>query len=256
MILRATALAFALLLAAQADTLFLKDGTKVKGRWWSIDAAEVHFLVDNQLQHYRRAEVSGVVLGEGAALPALQAPPAPAPPPATSPGPAPPPSAPATPKPPASKSETRAVTLPPAPARPVREPEEAGPVYFRGDSGDLVALERNQAAERRHGSTQYWEMPNARSPVRLKSAPEMVFLLRVPEGIDPESYSLYPLAVANGARRTEAQSGRKGGPVTVSFQIAKLHDSTYSLTVNGLAPGEYSFSPSSSNDGYCFGVDP
>jgi hypothetical protein len=31
---------------------------------------------------------------------------------------------------------------------------------------------------------------------------------------------------------------------------------TYTLTVRDLPAGEYSFSPSSSNDGYCFGVDP
>jgi hypothetical protein len=30
----------------------------------------------------------------------------------------------------------------------------------------------------------------------------------------------------------------------------------YSFTVTDLPIGEYSFSPSTSNDGYCFGVDP
>jgi len=239
---RAIALFFVTLLAAQADTLVLKDGTKVQGRWWSADVDQIHFLVDNQLQHYARSQVSSVTFGEGAAAPPLDAAPAPA--------------APAAPKAAAAPAETRTVTLPPAPVRNFREPEEAGPVYFRNDSGDLVALERNRAAEQSRGSTQYWEMPNARSPVRLKTAPEMTFVVRVAPGVDPASYSLYPMASENGARRTEAGRGRKTGPVTRPFTIARLHDATYTLTVKDLAAGEYSFSPSGSNDAYCFGVDP
>ena len=43
--------------AAQADTLILKDGTHVTGRWWSIDASHVHILVNNQLQRYPRPDV-------------------------------------------------------------------------------------------------------------------------------------------------------------------------------------------------------
>src|SRR6202451_4475576 len=40
---------------AQPNSLFLNDGTHVSGRWWSVDATDVHFLVDQQLQHYPRA---------------------------------------------------------------------------------------------------------------------------------------------------------------------------------------------------------
>ena len=230
---RAALLLLALAACGPADTLFLKNGTKVTGRWWSADASNVHFLVDNQLQHYRREDVTAVTFGNNTPVPPLgpsYTPPAPAP-------------------------ESRNVNLPPAPTRRPAEPEQAGVVYFRGASGELTPLERNQAAERRRGSAQYWEMPSARSPVRLKTAPQMQFVLRVPEGIDPESYSLYPMAAANGARRTESQPGRKGGPVTLPVDIAKVSGSTYTLTVKDLAAGEYSFSPSGSNEAYCFGVD-
>jgi hypothetical protein len=47
--------------------------------------------------------------------------------------------------------------------------------------------------------------------------------------------------------------------VTWPVDIEKNDESsliTYALTVRDLPTGEYSFSPSSSNDGYCFGVDP
>jgi hypothetical protein len=48
---------------AQPNSLFLTDGTHVTGVWWSIDATDMHFLVNNQLQHYPRPDVSGVTFG-------------------------------------------------------------------------------------------------------------------------------------------------------------------------------------------------
>ena len=252
----ATGLLLALAMGAHADTLILKDGTKITGRWWSVDAGEVHFLVENSLHHYARAGVSGVTFGDNTPLPPVG-------PVYTPPTPAP---------------ETRAVNLPPAPApapsltpvaaptRRITEPQETGTVYFRDGSGGLIPLERSQAAERRKGSVQYWEMPSAKSPVRVKSAATLQFVVRLPEGTDVESYSLYPMTTAGGARRTET-SGRKNAPVTLPFDSKKEGDSkkagdsknagesTYTLTIQDLAAGEYSFSPSGSNDAFCFGVD-
>jgi len=49
---------------AQPNSLFLNDGTHVTGKWWSIDPADMHFLVDDQLQHYPRPKVSGVTFGD------------------------------------------------------------------------------------------------------------------------------------------------------------------------------------------------
>ena len=49
---------------AQPNSLILKDGTHVTGRWWSIDATDMHFLVNNQLQHYPRPDVSAVTFGD------------------------------------------------------------------------------------------------------------------------------------------------------------------------------------------------
>ena len=246
----ATGVLFALAMGAHADTLILKDGTKITGRWWSADASEVHFLVENSLHHYARTGVSGVTFGENTALPPVG--PVYTPPPTT--------------------PETRAVTLPPAPtpapsptpaaapARRITEPQETGTVYFRDGSGGLIPLERNQAAEKRRGSVQYWEMAAAKSPVRVKSAATLQFVVRLPEGTDIESYSLYPMTTAGAARRTET-SGRKNAPVTLPLDSKKAGDSnkagesTYTLTIQDLAAGEYSFSPSGSNDAYCFGVD-
>jgi hypothetical protein len=252
--------------AAQPNSLFLNDGTHVPGRWWSIDATDMHFLVDNQLQHYPRSTVSGVTFG-AATLP---------PPPARST----PQSAPSA-QPPASATQAARVptlarssagpppapptlTRPsgnapaPAPSRGLSQPEEIGMVYF-WNGKVLIPLERNQAVEHKKGSTQYFEMRGPQSPVRLSETTSLVFILRLPQGVDPAGYSLFQLVTVDGSRRTRSQPGRGGGFMTWRVDIEKNNESglmTYALTVRDLPTGEWSFSPSSSNDGYCFGVDP
>jgi hypothetical protein len=131
-------------------------------------------------------------------------------------------------------------------------------VYF-WNGKVLIPLERNQAVEHKKGSTQYWEMSAPQSPVRLSETSSLVFILRLPEGVDPASYTLFQLVTVGASRRTRSQPGRQGGPMTWRVDIEKNNESsliTYALTVRDLPAGEYSFSPSGSNDGYCFGVDP
>ena len=236
---------------AQADTLILKDGTHVTGRWWSVDASHVHILVTSQLQHYPRPDVSAVTFG-GATLPP---PPPSTPPSATS---AQPPASAAQPAPAPTLTQPSGSAPPSAPARGLSQPEEIGMVYF-WNGRVLTPLERNQAVEHRSRSTEYWEMPAPQSRVRLNEASSLVFIVRLAKGVDPASYSLFPLVTVNGGRRTRSQPGRRGGLVTWPFKIEINDESgliTYALTVRDLPTGEYSFSPSSSNDGYCFGVDP
>jgi hypothetical protein len=237
---------------AQPNSLILNDGTHVTGRWWSIDTTTMHFLVNNQLQHYPRHDVSGVTFGNATLPP---------PPSRSTPSPA------TSAEPGAGAAQpARAPTLarpsgsaqPSAPPRGLSQPEELGMVYF-WNGRVLIPLERNQAIERRSRSTQYWEMPNPQSRVRLSEASRLVFVVRLPKGVDPASYSLFVLVTVNGSRRTRSQPGRPGGLVTWPVDIEKNDESsliTYTLTVRDLPTGEYSFSPSSSNDGYCFGVDP
>ena len=131
-------------------------------------------------------------------------------------------------------------------------------VYF-WNGKVLIPLERNHAVEHKKGSTQYFEMPAPKSPVRLRETTSLVFILRLPPGVDPASYILFQLVTVDGSRRTRSQPDRRGGLMTWPVDIEKNNESsliTYALTVRDLSTGEYSFSPSSSNDGYCFGVDP
>ena len=131
-------------------------------------------------------------------------------------------------------------------------------VYF-WNGKDLTPLEVNQAVERRSGATQYFEMPGPRSPVRVSEAPTLVFILRLAKGVDPAGYSVFLLATVNDSRRTRTQAGRAGVLMTWPVDI-KVNDEssliTYELRLRDLPAGEYSFSPSNSNAGYCFGVDP
>ncbi len=245
---------------------FSTNGTHVTGRWWSIDATTMHFLVNNQLQHYPRPDVSAVTFGD-ATLP---------PPPARSTSPsatsaqprasaAQPARAPtlapssvgAPPQPPTLMRPSGSAP-PPVSPRGLSQPEEIGVVYS-WNGRVVIPLERNQAIEHRSGSTQYWEMPGPQSHVRLNEASSLVFVVGLPTGVDPASYSLFPLETVNGGRRTRSQRGRRGGLVTWPVDIVKKDESsiiTYVLTVRDLPIGEYSFSPTNSNDGYCFGVDP
>jgi hypothetical protein len=39
-----------------------------------------------------------------------------------------------------------------------------------------------------------------------------VFILRLPEGVDPASYSLFPLVTVSGSRRTPVPTGASGRP--------------------------------------------
>ncbi len=249
----------------QPNSLFLKDGTQVAGRWWSIDASDIHFLVNNQLKYYSRADVSGVTFGSATMPP----PPARSTTPSAAPAeraanPVQPARAPTLARSSAGPQQPPTLTRPsggPPPAassRGLSQPEEVGMVYF-WNGKVLIALERNQAVEHTKGSAQYFELRAPRSPVRVSEASSHVFILRLPRGVDPASYSLFQLVSVDGNRRTQSQPGREGSFMTWPVDIEKNDESgliTYNLIVRDLPTGEWSFSPASSNDGYCFGVDP
>jgi uncharacterized protein YcfJ len=143
---------------------------------------------------------------------------------------------------------------------PVAEPDLVGVMFFQDPSGSLLSLEQNRGTPRRRvsGNSQltYWEMAGARSPVRLKSGQKMLFVIRPANGIDPTTFSLFPLETKTDNRRTESDPGNKTAPLTLMFNVTKIGESSYGLApVQDLAAGEYAFSPKNSDDAYCFGVD-
>jgi uncharacterized protein YcfJ len=142
------------------------------------------------------------------------------------------------------------------------EPEFIGAVYLQNESGALIPLERKKGTRRTGqtdgtGSGAYWEMEGSKSPIRLKSGQKMFFVVRLANGIDPASFSLFPLETKKDSRRTESDPRNKAARLTLLFNVTKVGESTYGLTpVEDLAVGEYAFSPRDSDDAYCFGVDP
>jgi uncharacterized protein YcfJ len=187
------------------------------------------------------------------------APPPPAPPPPAPPPPAPAPQtsaavapAPIAPPPPppeppqiAPKAHTNSVTEP-----------ELGTVYLQDASGMLMPLEQTRGTERKAGGREYWEMDGARSPVRLKRGQKMQFVVRLANEINPGAFTLSPLETSKNSRRTRSDSRSRTAPVRLDLYISRVGESLYSLTpVADLPAGEYAFSPSTSNDAYCFGVD-
>ncbi len=226
--MRSIVLLFALSISAHADTLVLRSGTRVAGRWWAADGDVISFLVNNRLARYSRSEVAEIVFGA---------------------------------EPPASPAVVPPVSTPAAPAAPVPDtpkPERIGVVYFQDSSNHLLPLEQTVAvghrlpAGRGARASEYWDMASAQSPVRLPGDARLLFVVDLPDGIPPGAYSLYPLETSGNARRTKAA---RDSAITVPLTVTKVAGTTYTLVpVSNLAPGEYAFTPSGSNAAYCFAI--
>jgi hypothetical protein len=228
--------------AVRADTLVLRNGTRIDGRWWATDADTVHFLVNGHLEHYARPDLSEVIFGD-----------APAPPASAAPEPAPVRAVPDAAPEPVSSTPTQ----PTVPA--VRFPDQIGVVYFQDPRGDLIALEQVVAVEHRtpasfpgRSPSRYWGLPGPQSPFRLRADVTLRFAIELPRGISPAQLKLYPLESKNGGRRTKAAAVT---PAEIPVTMRSIARNVYIYVVGGLAPGEYAFSPANSNLSFCFGVD-
>jgi hypothetical protein len=60
---RFAALILLLGVSSHADTLVLRNGMRVSGKWWATDAKVVSFLVNDHLEFYPRTDVSEVIFG-------------------------------------------------------------------------------------------------------------------------------------------------------------------------------------------------
>jgi hypothetical protein len=63
MTMRAALLLILLGMSAYGDTLILRNGTRVTGRWFATDGNVISFLVNNRRERYSRSEVAEVVFG-------------------------------------------------------------------------------------------------------------------------------------------------------------------------------------------------
>jgi hypothetical protein len=223
MIARLAMLALALLVAGEADTLRLRNGTALTGTWLGGTADEVRFGVDDQVRRFPRADVVSVEF--------------------TSDGP----------------TNTVASVAPAVPP-PVLEPNVSGVPFMRGASG-FISLESTYAMLVRSnsmygmGASVYRIQGPPQSPVRVRRGDKIVFVVRLNSGGDPRRFQLYQLESRMNYRQTQPSMGG-GRPPALPVTINKISDYTYEISpARQLFPGEYSFSPIDSNESYCFGVN-
>ena len=167
----------------------------------------------------------------------------------------------------------RGYTTSPSPLA-AAEPQFEG-VFMRLDpnAGSLSSLERQ--LPRIRGSTNVLiggakvegEISGGRSPVRLPSEPLPVFVVKVQSRTgDPYGTLQFFRLLQRGNKRVITLLSRSAwdGSVTVgydekflvSFEVALHGSSSYRLTPSvPLEPGEYCLGLTSTEHGYCFGVD-
>jgi hypothetical protein len=222
MISRFTILALVFAMSSQADTLRLRDGSTVNGSFLGGTADDVRFLVNDELQHYARADVAQIIFSSTNA--------------------------------PSAGSEAPRIDAPGIDPG----PDIVGAPFLRGSAG-YIPLEREIGTMSRGGGmygmgATVYRIQGPRSPVRVRQGDRLVFVVRLNPGADPRQFQLYRLDSRMGYRQTQPAMG--GTPPGLPVTINKVGDSVYEITpARALYPGEYAVSPMNSNESYCFGVD-
>jgi hypothetical protein len=141
------------------------------------------------------------------------------------------------------------------------EPEILSTVYYLDAAKNaLTTLERLTAKGSSgmfHGSA---EIKSERSPVRIDGDSAQDFVVSLPAGVDPSKFELFLMEVKKGKRRTVMASAKlfsvQVGKNSIAIAAKRYGNAAYKLSpVQKLPPGEYCFSPSDSNDTFCFGID-
>ena len=210
-------LAAVLVISAQADTLRLRNGSVIDGSFLGGTADDVRFLVNDEVQHYPRADVQAVIFSSANA-------------PAPAPGP---PRADAGPEfagAPFLRGSSGYIAL----EREIGTMSRTGGLYGMGGP--------------------VYRIPGGRSPVRVRQGDRLVFVVRLNPGGDPRQFQLYRLETRMGYRQTQPTMG--GTPPPLPVTVNAVGSSVYEIIpARSLYPGEYAISPLNSNESYCFGVD-
>jgi hypothetical protein len=217
MIGRFSIVALVLAMSSPADTLRLRNGSIVNGSFLGGTAEDVRFSVNDDVQHYARTDVAEITFSSINA--------------------------------PSASPEVPMID---------RGPDVIGALFVRGSSG-LIPLEReigmtSRAGGMYGGGATVYRIQGPRSPVRVRQGDRLVFVVRLNPGGDPRQFQLYRLESRMGYRQTQPTMG--GTPPSLPLTINKIGDSVYEITsTRTLYPGEHAFSPMTSNESYCFGVD-
>ena len=148
---------------------------------------------------------------------------------------------------------TKEVTVP--------EPDILSTVYYLDAAKNgLTTLERQTAKGSSgvfHGSA---EIKSERSSVRIDGDSVQDFVVSLPAGVDPSKFELFLMEIKKDKRRTVMASAKlfsvQVGKNSIAIAAKRYGNAAYKLSpTQKLPPGEYCFSPSDSNDTFCFGID-
>jgi hypothetical protein len=114
----------------------------------------------------------------------------------------------------------------------------------------LEAAEAKQESGKKDDTIYFVNGPasSARTPV-----PEPIFLLRS-EKVVPDKLELYRMDTKNGRREiTMSKNKRRGGPRPLHLNVTRLEGNLYRVEAGEtLENGQYSISPTDSNQVFCF----
>lgn len=148
---------------------------------------------------------------------------------------------------------TKATTAP--------EPEILSTVYYLDAAKNALTTLERQTAKGSSGMLRASaEVKSERSPVRIDADSAQDFVVSLPVGVDPSKFELFPMEVKKGKRRTVMVSAKlfsvQAGKNSIAIAAKRYGNAAYTLSpVQKLPVGEYCFSPSDSNDAFCFGID-
>ncbi len=143
----------------------------------------------------------------------------------------------------------------------VAEPEILGTVYYLDAANNaLIPLERQTARASSGFFHSSAEVKSERSPIRITDDKSQDFIVSLPAGVDPSKFELFLMEVMKGKRRTVMASEKlfsvQTGKNSIATAEKRYGNSAYKISPTQTLPsGEYCFSPSDSNDTFCFGID-
>lgn len=134
-----------------------------------------------------------------------------------------------------------------------RPPKPDVPYLLHADT--LVSTEVTEAREEQRKNESIYTIAGATSPARTPLA-EPIFLFESAK-IAPETVELYRLESKDGARQITLSQKKRNENRPRRLLLRKIEGNLYRIEVNenmGLENGEYSLTPTGSNQAFCFTV--
>jgi hypothetical protein len=221
MIARLAFVALVLALASPADTLRLRSGAVVNGTFLGGTSDDIRFLVNENIEHYPRADVVAIDFGSDGARSAPR--------------------------------DAQPIDVGPDYIGAPFLRGANGYIPLEQETGTMARTGGGMYGGMGGGTV--YRIRGARSPVRVRQGDRIVFVIRMRPGDDPpRQFQLFRLESRMGYRQTQPVMG--GMPQSLPVMIRNIGGSLYEITpTHPLYPGEYAMSPAGSNESYCLGVD-